>query len=118
MLIADTLARIIAIPSELPVGSITAMAGSSYFIYLLIRRKRIYMMITTENLSYKYKNEKKEIFKNISVHFEKGDFAYNHPNGSGKTTLLKVLARILPTNHIIINNKNLDKLKTRDIAKI
>lgn len=40
MLIADTLARIIAIPSELPVGSITAMAGAPYFIYLLIRRKK------------------------------------------------------------------------------
>ena len=76
-------------------------------------------MITTENLSYKYKNEKKDILKNVSVHFEKGDFcAIIGPNGSGKTTLLKVLARILPTNHnIIINNKNLDKLKTRDIAK-
>lgn len=40
MLIADTLARTIAIPSELPVGSITAMAGAPYFIYLLIRRKK------------------------------------------------------------------------------
>lgn len=38
MLVADTLARTIAIPSELPVGSITAIAGAPYFIYLLLRK--------------------------------------------------------------------------------
>lgn len=37
LLIADTLARTIALPSELPVGSITALAGAPYFIYLLLR---------------------------------------------------------------------------------
>lgn len=40
MLIADTLARTLAIPSELPVGSITAIAGAPYFIYLLLKNKR------------------------------------------------------------------------------
>lgn len=35
-LCADTLARTIAAPAELPVGSITAIAGAPYFIYLLI----------------------------------------------------------------------------------
>lgn len=39
LLIADTLSRTIAINSELPVGSITAIAGAPYFIYLLLRRK-------------------------------------------------------------------------------
>ena len=39
LLIADTLARTLAINSELPVGSITAIAGAPYFIYLLLRRK-------------------------------------------------------------------------------
>ncbi|MDL2230899.1 iron ABC transporter permease [Bacteroidales bacterium OttesenSCG-928-L19] len=38
MLIADTFARTLAIPSELPVGSITAIAGAPYFIYLLLRK--------------------------------------------------------------------------------
>lgn len=38
MLIADTLARTLAIPSELPVGSITAIAGAPYFIYLLLKK--------------------------------------------------------------------------------
>lgn len=42
MLIADTIARTVAIPSELPVGSITAIAGAPYFIFLLLRNKKIY----------------------------------------------------------------------------
>jgi iron complex transport system permease protein len=40
MLFADTLARTIAIPSELPVGSITAIAGAPYFIFLLLKNKK------------------------------------------------------------------------------
>jgi iron complex transport system permease protein len=38
LLIADTLARTIAAPAELPVGSITALAGAPYFIYLVMRK--------------------------------------------------------------------------------
>ena len=39
LLIADTLARTIALPSELPVGSITAIIGGPYFIFLLLRER-------------------------------------------------------------------------------
>lgn len=39
LLVADTLARTIAAPSELPVGSITALAGAPFFIYLLLKKK-------------------------------------------------------------------------------
>jgi len=35
LLIADTIARIILFPNELPVGSITALFGAPFFIYLL-----------------------------------------------------------------------------------
>jgi iron complex transport system permease protein len=35
---ADTIARTIAVPAELPVGAITAIAGAPLFIYLLRRR--------------------------------------------------------------------------------
>ena len=38
LLIADTLARTIATPAELPVGSITALAGAPYFIYLILKK--------------------------------------------------------------------------------
>ncbi len=40
VVVADTLARTIAAPTELPVGAMTAMAGAPVFIYLLRRRMR------------------------------------------------------------------------------
>lgn len=38
LIVADTIARTITAPAELPVGVITAMCGAPYFIYLLRRR--------------------------------------------------------------------------------
>jgi len=38
VVIADTLARTVVAPAELPVGAMTAMAGAPLFIYLLRRR--------------------------------------------------------------------------------
>jgi len=40
LIVADTIARTIIAPAELPVGVITAMCGAPYFIYLL-RRKAV-----------------------------------------------------------------------------
>ena len=40
MLLADILARVLIAPSELPVGSITALIGSPFFIYLLYNAKK------------------------------------------------------------------------------
>lgn len=40
LLLSDTVARTIASPSELPIGAITAIIGSPYFIYLLMKMKR------------------------------------------------------------------------------
>jgi iron complex transport system permease protein len=38
LVIADTIARTIVAPSELPVGAVTAIVGAPFFIYLLRRR--------------------------------------------------------------------------------
>lgn len=40
LLLADTVARTIVVPAELPVGAVTALIGSPYFIYLLIKMKK------------------------------------------------------------------------------
>lgn len=40
LLFSDTVARTIASPAELPVGAVTALIGSPYFIYLLIKMKK------------------------------------------------------------------------------
>ncbi|HKT35072.1 MAG TPA: iron ABC transporter permease [Nitrospira sp.] len=39
LMVADTLARTVLSPSELPVGILTALAGGPFFIYLLVWRK-------------------------------------------------------------------------------
>jgi iron complex transport system permease protein len=38
VVVADTLARTVIAPRELPVGAITALIGAPLFIYLLKRR--------------------------------------------------------------------------------
>ena len=40
LLLSDTIGRTIAAPGELPVGAVTALIGSPYFIYLLIKMKK------------------------------------------------------------------------------
>jgi iron complex transport system permease protein len=40
LLLADTAARVLVPPAELPVGAVTALIGSPYFIYLLIKMKK------------------------------------------------------------------------------
>jgi iron complex transport system permease protein len=40
VVLADTLARSVARPAEIPIGIITAAIGAPYFVYLLRRRKR------------------------------------------------------------------------------
>lgn len=40
LLLADTFARTAAAPAELPVGAVTALIGSPYFIYLLLKMKK------------------------------------------------------------------------------
>jgi iron complex transport system permease protein len=40
LLLADTLARTVAAPLEIPVGIMTAFIGIPFFLYLLIRRRR------------------------------------------------------------------------------
>jgi iron complex transport system permease protein len=40
LVVADTLARVVLAPAELPVGVITALCGAPYFIFLLKRKAR------------------------------------------------------------------------------
>jgi iron complex transport system permease protein len=41
LMLADTLARIIVAPAELPAGVITALLGAPFFISLLIQQRRV-----------------------------------------------------------------------------
>ena len=42
LLLCDTMARTLLQPSELPVGSLTALVGAPLFIYLLYKNKKSY----------------------------------------------------------------------------
>lgn len=41
LLLADTLARTVASPTELPVGIITSLIGVPFYLYLIVRRRRV-----------------------------------------------------------------------------
>ena len=40
VVLADLLGRVLAAPSELPVGILLSLVGGPYFLILLVRRKR------------------------------------------------------------------------------
>ncbi|ADO71377.1 FecCD family ABC transporter permease [Stigmatella aurantiaca] len=40
MVLADLVARTIVVPSELPIGIVTSLTGSPFFLYLLMRQRR------------------------------------------------------------------------------
>jgi iron complex transport system permease protein len=39
LLVADTTARTIAAPAEVPIGILTALIGSPFFLFLLLRQR-------------------------------------------------------------------------------
>ncbi|MBB6696586.1 ABC transporter ATP-binding protein [Clostridium algidicarnis] len=71
----------------------------------------------------KYYGDKGNITKamdNISFNIDKGEFVgIMGPSGSGKTTLLNCISTIdtVTTGYIIINDKDITKLKAKDIEK-
>ena len=41
LVIADTFARTLAAPAELPIGIVTAVIGAPFFLYLLLRQRAL-----------------------------------------------------------------------------
>ena len=74
--------------------------------------------ISVKNLSVSYENN--TIIENMSLSIPKGKISIIiGANGCGKSTILKTISRINKPNSgdIFINNKNIKKVKERDIAK-
>ena len=77
--------------------------------------------ICVNNISYKYPNTEKNIFKNVSFVIKKGkSIGFVGPTGAGKTTIVDVILGLLePTEGTItIDNKNIHKNKTSWFSKI
>ncbi len=69
-------------------------------------------MIHLENVSYRYKNGKQNVFSNVSFQFEKGNlYCITGPSGCGKSTLLSLMAGldVLDTGEIYIENEPISK---------
>ena len=76
-------------------------------------------MIKIHNLNGGYSEN--NVIKNLSIDVAKGGFtAIAGPNGAGKSTLLKFLIRELgcPDNTIFFQNKEINSLKQKDLAKL
>jgi iron complex transport system permease protein len=41
MVFADTFARVLAAPAEIPVGILTATIGAPFFLYMLLRQRAL-----------------------------------------------------------------------------
>ena len=41
LVVADTFARTLAAPAELPIGIVTAVIGAPFFLYLLLRQRSL-----------------------------------------------------------------------------
>lgn len=76
-------------------------------------------MIKADNLSFSYKKGE-EFIKGLNVNIEKEKITtILGPNGSGKSTLLSLLCGLNKGSNgkILIDNKNINSLKYKDIAK-
>jgi len=74
--------------------------------------------VVIKDLFFSYND--KEVLRGISLSFERNRFySIIGPNGCGKTTLLKNISKNLDQNTgvILIENQDLNKLKTKEVAR-
>ena len=77
-------------------------------------------MLKVEGIKFSY-NKDEEFINDLSVEFKKGKITtILGPNGSGKSTLLSLLCGLnkAKSGKILIEGKDITKLKYKDIAKI
>ncbi len=121
LILADIVARTVVMPSEMPIGVVTALIGAPFFMGLLLKakKKKRTVMYTASNLSLRI--DKKLILNDVSLMLEPGKFtAIVGANGAGKSTLLRMLANELkPTSgQVSINGKSIQNYAPRELSKV
>jgi len=72
------------------------------------------------HLQFSYGRRSRDLFRDVSLSFEPGDFtAFLGPNGAGKSTLLKLFAGLLsPTaGRILLEGKDLSEVSPKERAR-
>ena len=108
-----------------------SMYVSDYFIYLeknfnqdkgtLNAIENDTLEIEFKNVSFKYPNTEKYIFKNLNFKINKGEkIAIVGVNGAGKTTLIKLLTRLFDVDEgeIYVNGININDFKLQEYYKM
>lgn len=117
LLMADTLARTLVQPAEMPVGLLTSLLGGPYFMWLILRKPEDHM-ISAQNLVYSLQGRR--LTDNVSLTFPGGEIvAILGPNGAGKSTLLRQLTGYLQpdSGECRLFNKPLNEWSITELAK-
>ncbi len=79
-------------------------------------------ILAIKNLSFAYSGyDGTKVLNNLSFNVEAGSFvSILGPNGSGKSTLINLISKVLKNynGEIKIKDKDIEKISTRDIAKL
>lgn len=76
--------------------------------------------LSLQQLSYRYANEKADVFSDISLEVKAGEFiAITGPSGCGKTTLLKVMIGLFEASSgkVLLDGIDLQKIGLREFRK-
>jgi iron complex transport system permease protein len=141
VLLADTTARTVIAPRELPTGAITALVGAPVLVYLLVgrgRRRAIadcglqiadsgfnsqiehlksQILLRLQNIQFSFDHQ---VLTNINLEIRAGEIvALLGPNGAGKSTLLNLAAgKLQPqTGEIFLQERSLTEFSRREIAQ-
>ena len=94
MVFADTFARVLAAPAEIPVGILTATIGAPFFLYVLLRQRALVghdAAIEVSGVGMRIRNA--TLLDAIDLQRRAGEtVAIVGPNGAGKSTLLRILS--------------------------
>jgi hypothetical protein len=98
LVLADTLARTVLSPAELPIGVVTALVGSPVFVWILrTTRSRSGHERDRDRPGRRGPGPHVPVLRGVSCAVSSGGWlALIGPNGAGKTTLLRAMAGLLP----------------------